>query len=45
MVSLKEVFAMMEFWSPVWLLIKVAFVSRAIVVLFGIIMAKWMARR
>jgi molybdate transport system permease protein len=35
----------MEFWSPVWLSIKVAFVSGAMVVLFGIITAKLMARR
>jgi molybdate transport system permease protein len=38
-------FVMMEFWSPVWLSIKVAFVSGAMVVLFGIITAKLMARR
>jgi molybdate transport system permease protein len=36
---------MTEFWSPVWLSIKVAFVSEAIVFFFGIVIAKWMARR
>jgi molybdate transport system permease protein len=45
MVLLKEVFRMIEFWSPVWLSIKVAFVSGVIVVLFGTVIAKWMARR
>lgn len=36
---------MVEFWSPVWLSIKVAFVSGVIVVLLGTVIAKWMARR
>jgi molybdate transport system permease protein len=44
-VLLKEVFDMLEFWSPVWLSIKVAFTSGVIVVLLGTVIAKWMARR
>ncbi|AEH48957.1 molybdate ABC transporter permease subunit [Parageobacillus thermoglucosidasius] len=36
---------MTEFWSPVWLSIKVAFVSGSIVIFFGTVIAKWMARR
>ncbi|WP_199426412.1 molybdate ABC transporter permease subunit [Thermaerobacillus caldiproteolyticus] len=36
---------MNEFWSPVWLSLKVSLVAGAIVVILGMLCGKWMARR
>jgi molybdate transport system permease protein len=42
---MKEVFIMLEFWSPIWLSIKVSLIASVIVVVLGLLCGKWMARR
>jgi molybdate transport system permease protein len=42
---MKEVFIMTEFWSPIWLSIKVSLIAGVIVIVLGLLCGRWMARR
>jgi molybdate transport system permease protein len=42
---MEEVFIMPEFWSPIWLSIKVSLIAGVIVIVLGLLCGRWMARR